>query len=402
MIVVAMAVFGAGALVSAQTESSIDVTPRHGVLLLHNGEVIQGAIIRSGDFYHVVVAGGEIRVKALHVETRCNDLEEGYRFKRSNLRLGTAADHLRLGQWCERHGLLDRAEEELAAAVALEPNHPMADLLRRRIEIARRPPSDSPPAAGPNDEAVSAEDLDRLIRGLPPGVVESFARDVQPVLLNHCTASGCHGPQDRETFSLMRAPAGRAPSRRVTQRNLHAVLQTIDREHPMKSPLLNVPLAPHGSSEAPIFGRNQVDQYRRLVVWVEQAARAGAISKPEKLAQDPSRVVQAVAGDEGGQVRAAVAFEPAERASQPRNLLPRAWPFAARTASPNIAPQVSSVKSRRGFDEEDRSKPVRQTPERSEAKTGDPLPGFRPRDPFDPEIFNRQFGTGPTAARKRD
>ncbi len=34
-----------------------------------------------------------------------------------------------------------------------------------------------------------------MIQGLPPGSVETFTDTIQPMLLNHCSTAGCHGPQ---------------------------------------------------------------------------------------------------------------------------------------------------------------------------------------------------------------
>ncbi len=393
----AMAVL-AGLRASAAEPMGIDLAPRPGVLLLANGEVIQGEITRAGDFFHVVVPNGEIRVKGSDVEARCDNLEEGYRFKRSNLRADVALEHLQLGQWCERHGLLDHAEQELAEAVAIEPKHPLADLLRRRIEIARRPAKPPAPSAA-SAPGVSASELDRLVRGLPSGVVESFAQSVQPVLSNNCTAAGCHGPQTTSRLNFMKAPAGQPAGRRVTQRNLYAALQWIDRKDPAKSPLLTAPLGPHGTAKAPIFGRGQIDQAQLLARWVYQAASApNPLAPPDEVSQADSKAgpraqpaaspfdegqavlashAAAAKDDRPGFVRPAVAFEEEAEGGRRRHGHSPFEPPAADDRTPSEPPWDAKAPGHR---------PV--------VKRGDPTPGFKPVDPFDPEIFNRRHAPG--------
>ncbi len=263
--------------------SAIDPSPQDGVLLLRNGEVLQGKIVRVGDFYYVAVANGQVRIRSADVETACRTLQEGYLFKRQNIRLPSAQEHLNLGQWCVRHGLVEEAQRELAEAVRLQPDHPLVPLLQRRIEIARQPallPTASnleSPLKGDSSE------LESWVRTLPPVVVEQFTQSVQPILLNNCTAAGCHGPSEKNRFSLLKPPSGQSATRRLTQRNLANTFQWITPKDPLRSPLLTAPLGPHGSAKTPIFGNPQTESYQRLVRWVLLASGAG--TAPEALVQ---------------------------------------------------------------------------------------------------------------------
>ena len=207
--------------------------------------MIEGQISRNDDHYRVGLPYGEVRVRVIDVEFCCHTLEEGYERKRAAIQVGNVQDHLELAQWCERHGLLDLATNELSAAAAIEPNHPMLAVLRRRLQLAREPPpeaSESPVGVA----APTAEELDRMVRGMPPGAVETFTQVVQPLLMNHCTSSGCHGPQSQTRFRLMRTPVNQPAGRRLTQRNLQAVLEYVDYNAPSSSRLLTVISGPHG------------------------------------------------------------------------------------------------------------------------------------------------------------
>ena len=53
-------------LATAQAEEPV-LGPRQGVLLLRNGELIEGKITEAGDRYDVAVEDGEIRIKRSEV-----------------------------------------------------------------------------------------------------------------------------------------------------------------------------------------------------------------------------------------------------------------------------------------------------------------------------------------------
>jgi len=334
---------------SATAAEPSHLRPVPSVLLLQNGQVIEGNISRAGDTYFVGLPNGEIRIKAGSVELWCRSLEEGYQRKRAAIQRGNVHDHLDLAQWCIHHGLDSHAKGELDDAIAADPTHPMIGLLQRRLQAAVRPPKDPAELAEPAaDPPVSPEDLDRLIRGMPDGSVEAFTQSIQPLLMNNCTAAGCHGPDTPNEFRLLRFPPGEPPSRRLTQRNLHATLQWIDREEPAASPLLSAATRPHGTATTPVFTHRQLVQYQQLVQWVEQ------------LAERP---------------------RPAIPATVDLRSRPPASPYD------ETEPVVDSAESNP------------PTPPLG-PEQGPPASQFAPIDPFDPEIFNRRF-FGPEAGKSR-
>lgn len=380
----------------------IEVTPQDGVLLLMNGEVLQGKITPVGDYYYVVVPNGQLRIRTADVEIYCRSLQEGYQVKRENIRLPSAQEHLNLGQWCVRHGLLDQAERELAEAIALQPDHPLISLLRRRIEIARQAPPPTPSSVPAPSTKEASQQLDAWLRTLPPGVVENFTQSVQPILLNNCTTAGCHGPAEKNRFALLKPPAGQPSTRRLTQRNLANTFQWINAKEPLQSPLLTAPLGPHGTAKTPVFGNPQSEAYQRLVRWVLMAsggsAPAAALVKessagpqtafpappslspsdPHAQNEAPGEVIPAVAGEEFPQmVQQAGAWQPVPTPGLPRGPLQELLPLEqnASEAGPSFIPPRNRF----------------SPPYRSEPKRGDPTQGFRPVDPFDPEIFNRRY-----------
>ncbi len=255
------------------------------LLLLHNGQALEGRISRSGDLYRVVFPDGEIRVKAADVELLCKDFEEAYQRRRAAVSVGSLRDHLDLAQWCEQHKLYDHAAAELADAAAVAPGNPMVGFMQRRLQITTVPQPDRPKAETAAENSLPNDELDRMIRGLPHKAVENFTQSVQPLLMNNCTAANCHGPQSATSLRLQRVPLDRPAGRRMTQRNIYTVLRYVDRDNPLASRLLTIPTAPHGTAKTPVFTEHQVLQYKRLVDWVLQL---GPAANPESPATIPS------------------------------------------------------------------------------------------------------------------
>jgi hypothetical protein len=350
----------------------VPVERQHGVLLLHNGQVLSGEIAKIEDRYSIVVAGGEIRLHQRDVQCVCRDLEEAYRQKRLQGRDDCIQDHLDLAQWCQSHGLLAHAREELSIATALNPDHPLIPLVDRKIRMSSESQAASvePPPAGQGSHEPSGEELDRMVRGMPSGAVETFAQTIQPMLTNNCTVSGCHGPNAGNGFQLLRIPSGRPPSRRLTQRNLLAAVKLIRWEDPANSPLLTAPIKPHGTSRTAMFSDRQVDQYQELVRWVYLVALGKKIEH-----EKPKDVVEATYED-GKQPKSAVLPASHERPSRPTpettlDNLQRAAAAGLLGQWPGGQPQAAD--------------------EASGVQRGARPPQTAPVDAFDAEIFNRRF-----------
>ncbi len=326
-----------------------------GLLVLRNGEVIQGRITRDDDVYVVDVPDGQIRIKEKDVEVVCRDLEDGYRRKRAAIQVGNVHHHLELAQWCLHHNLLGPAAVELADATAADPRNPMIAVLQRRLSMALEPATPAThksAAAGPSND-----ELDRMVRGLPQKAVETFTQSVQPVLLNDCTGSGCHGSQWEGGMKLSRVAAGRPATRRITQRNLYSVLKYVDRDNPSASRLLSAATRPHGSVEHAIFGEHQASQYRRLAEWVGLVAE-------QPMPESPATVTP-TSGTEP-----ADAWDPA----------PRTLPQDARKGQP-LTGAGKRPPARRDADSQPAQPPPKSAP-----------PAAQSADPFDPDVFNRRYG----------
>ena len=329
--------------------------PGQGILVLRNGQTIEGRITQTAGLYVVDLGDGQIRVKAADVDLVCANLEDGYRRKRAAIQVGNVHHHIELAEWCLRHGLLGPAATELADATVAEPDNPMIDVLHQRLKMAMEPPP-KPEAAGKLVAGPSNEELDRMVRSLPHGVVETFTQSVQPVLMNHCATGGCHGPQSESGLRLFRVPTGKTASRRITQRNLYSVLPYLDRDNPASSRLLTAPNGPHGTVKQAIFTEHQAGQYKRMIDWAGQFAGQSAPDSIPTLAP-------------------ATPFESA--GPTPPHVLSQ----EARKARP-LSADGKKQSARHGAARSP-SKPVATADASSDQSA----------DPFDPEAFNRRYAT---------
>ncbi len=349
------------------------------LLLLHNGQALEGQISRMGNLYRVVLPDGEIRIKAADVDLLCKDLEEGYQRKRAAISVGNLRDHLDLAQWCERHRLYDHAAAELADAAAIAPGNPIVSFMQRRLQITTEPQPDRPKTETAPDNSQSNDELDRMIRALPQKAVENFTQSVQPLLMNNCTASNCHGPQSASGLRIQRTASDEPAGRRMTQRNISAVLRYVDRNNPLASRILTVPIAPHGPAKTAVFTDHQAAQYKRLMDWVLQLGPTDMPDLPATIPNTQPMLADAI-GDAG--TPPAVPHTLSRDARKAKPLPPVKFEHGAAQA----AFQAAASK----FDERDESCEESKS-KAPKIKHGAAPPEFAPKDSFDPEIFNRRY-----------
>jgi hypothetical protein len=329
-------------------------------LLLRNGQVLEGKVSQAGNQTLVDLPNGQIRVRNSDVDTICSNMREAYQRKRAALQASDLSQqHLDLAQWCIRHNLLAEAGDELAAVAEIDPKNRQLASLQHRLEMAKEPVLRD--ESQPKQPLLANDELDRMVRSLPPGVVEMFTQSVQPILLNNCMASGCHTGQTENGLQLHRVQINKTTSRRLTQRNLYAVIQQINRESPAESRLLEAASGPHGTLRTPIFSDRQASQYQRLVEWVALFAYQSVVpaSALEMFPRTPSEY-------------------PMPAASGANLSAPGMLPQDAPHAQPIRTPSTTRPGHRHSA-----------AAEKSAEETS-PEPQKPPADPFDPEDFNRQ------------
>lgn len=330
------------------------LTPQAGLLLLRNGQILQGEITRAGDYYVVTLGpSGEIKLPAQDVEAQVENLAAAYAYKQTVMLNIGAAPHLDLAEWCLRHGLKSQCAEQLMQAMRIQPENPRLTAIERRLQYSVETVRPVAPAA-PTTGTLSNEQVESALRDVSPAALERFSTVVQPLLLNRCGANQCHGPNAKSELSLLRPANGQNFNQRFTQRNLYSVLQHIDREHYENSPLLVLPQRRHGSAPAAVFDEHTRRQLDELTAWVKLVTGYEEPPPPPPAAQ-PATVSTpaAVALHQNG------------------------------AASGIVAPSSPATPAETGP-----AAPLAGKPSTSEASNPS---RFVPRDEFDPEIFNRHY-----------
>lgn len=353
-----LAVFSA-ALAATQSQAG---APQ--VVVLRNGNVLEGEVDRLGDMYRIATQSSEIRLPARDVERIAPTLLDAYAARQQEVHDDSQTDRLELAIWCIRQELWPQAAAELQAAETINPRHPQIEYLKRRLEVASQAAMRAAvpvEAAQAEDRAVQAQQkaaelarLEALAAELPPGALEDFARHVQPILVNGCAAGGCHSTTDHRTLRLNRDLVRGMANRESTLRNLQAVWDSIDHQTPEHSPLLLEPSVPHGGLPQPVFDGPRQKVQEKLTAWVRM------VTTPSPPSLDPASRVRLATHQSAAPAGPAVvdADSPDQR---PRHF----WedPEAGGTASTADGPPV-----RRGAE----------------------LKAFTPQDEFDPELFNRR------------
>jgi len=355
--------FGSG-LLAADEQSSPPAESQaatEGVLVMRTGTIVTGKILRSGNLYEVQGASGKWAVPEDLVKLRCASISEAYtKLRESAQKQDNANAHITLARWCLTNNLEKEAVQELKDALNLEPDREDAKRLLRNAEESLQPTKF--PAASPASDADSPTRLVRQaasksddavsLGGLSREQALQFSRRIQPLLVNNCTAAGCHGRDAQSSFRLYKITPGKDANRHAAERNLAEVLECIDLKKPRSSSLLTVPRGKHGRRGRPVFaGQRGDEQFAELEKWVVAVAHEDSVrgQHHEANGRKEESIKRASGSDESQ--------DPAPSATGARNGLPASKPFPAGGPVPSLPKQA-------------------------------PLPAGR-GDPFDPAAFNR-------------
>jgi hypothetical protein len=354
------------------------------VLLLENDRLLEGEIERIGNRYRIRRPVGELWIPCDRARRLCRDLDEAFFLMQAQANLRDPDERLRLARWCRTNGLRDRALSEARAALDMRPDHmetiQFVQILQRlSIGTTQAPKTaasgSSRPAAAPVQATVAAApSLD-----ISDDVFVTFSARVQPILINACYS--CHHQGKSTAFLLSRPNEG--SYRTSAQRNLAAVLEHVNVEKTILSPLLIKSVVAHGgATQSPLHGRQSVP-FQTMQAWVEQLVannphlveirRASAATTPAFGATTSAKHDY---GEETGP--ASFSSEPSvssrQRIPVPPPSMPPLMPPLMPPAMPSLGPTSQTPPA--GFPSQP-SAPVVSAPP-------------RPRDPFDADEFNRQ------------
>jgi hypothetical protein len=266
---------------SLRTMSSAD--SQLGVLILVDGRVVNGKFTPRPDGYDVQLAVGRIFIGSDRVRFVARDLSDAYDRMRASQPSFSPDVHLDLARWCLNNRLPEQARREVLDALHLDPNRSdakrMLELLVAQEGGSKGTNKGSSTSAGsgltefPTAQKSAGPAIEmRSLAGLSRPVAQEFTRHVQPLMMNKCANSGCHGTRHTGNFQLTSTHRGTSPA--IAERNLAAVLKQVDLTNPNASPLLEALDGSHGGANTPLFrGRSGSQQMAVLRQWVNSVAR---------------------------------------------------------------------------------------------------------------------------------
>lgn len=359
-------------------------------VLLENGNVLAGQVRLIDGHYHLEGEGSELRLPASVVRFIEPSIELLYLRQCEQQPQPSLAQRLKRADWCGRQQLWDHAVRELLAAQQKSPADPRVSAAQRRLWLARenalrQTAADTAQLADGHVtdghvadehvadgqvidqsvqpatyvESVAETPLNQPLGILPDGALQQFTRKIQPILVNNCTLAGCHAPQGPQKFQLNRDLLRGLATRRSTDANLASALSAIDSTNPDASPLITAMQPSHAGGRGPRLGVRRDDLRLKVRDWARlvAAAEPPPNTLPEPAATEPP---------------------PAPLGKPPTPL-----------GKPKPSEDVYAPGYYEALLLDESSKPIAQPPA---VKRGLQLkPVDKPRDEFDPEIFNRQL-----------
>ena len=240
--------------------------PQKATILLKNDRVIQGEILANGDLVQVRSELGVITIARSDIAMVAATLREVYQFKKDNARQ-TSDDFLKLADWCVTNQLPDEAAVEFDQAIFLAGHPQQADAIRTRKNAALSL------FAERHSQVDMVEQENQKYRQwkekIPAATFTTFKREIFPMLVKNCNGIACHSGNSLNEFRFVANPHN---SDIDVAKNLRIVLGYVTPNQPDESPLVLIPIVPHGRTKQ-IFTRQNLAQYQKLYFWAEQVAK---------------------------------------------------------------------------------------------------------------------------------
>jgi len=243
--------------------ASLHAQEENAAYLLRTGTVMEGSATFDGQQYVVQTPFGTMSVPVQNVEFVGKSRGDVYLYKRSSVEPTDYNALVRLAEWCISNGYHEEGMADYLRAEQVAPNAMFAGIVQQRLHTLRQIDSAEPVQPLPAPPASPSAEIP-----VSRAAFESFARRVQPVLVNRCIDADCHGSHGERQFKLG-VPQDSMGS--TARRNLQAVLTYIDRDFPFESPILVALAMPHGGSRPAL----SVDSmpYVQTAQWIQQVSR---------------------------------------------------------------------------------------------------------------------------------
>jgi hypothetical protein len=391
-----------------------------GAILLKNDRVIEGKIEPSGDFYSVQLAEqARVSIPKSQVLQIGENKKALYLFKKSSIKRWQPGDHFQLTRWCMVNGLLAEAAEHYQQVASEAGEHPRVKQLalelqskllevpefRQFLGLEARPPVASPFSQMIEPKSVAAQahntspvlpasNTSLVAAAMHPPIAAHFSRRIQPILLNRCGQTACHGAQSENSLRVIEPY--RNAYERVSSENLQSTLSQVSMKREEMSPLLYYATTAHGLQRQPGISVTETQLLNELVSWIQfvQNPVAAAVAErplgavpgmawPAAQAGTATRGIPKPAGD------ALVPVPPGESGLRP-------VPKTGLPANPEDFPSgdVPLESEIEALDRQLRQilgepQPAASMLPDRQSQTPASL-NLQSRDPFDPAVFNRE------------
>ncbi len=367
-------------------EGSLIVSPQsasshQAVLLKKTERILVGSVRLNGNYYEIEIADqSRVSIPREQVEFVGANSEEVYQYKCRGISRWRTGDHFQLSRWCIQNQLLVHAIDHYEEVERQSPNHPSVKQLGTELEqkilgdaafrtFAGLPPQPNAAVAIRNPKTADSVALASASSQITehPQVGVYFNDRIQPILMNRCSQSACHGATSNNSLRLIE-PRGTAYAR-VSSENLKHVLALVAPDESGAPKLLSYAVKPHGTQRLPAIALSETALIEQLKKWI-------------RFSENP--VISAVA------THTPMATIPNTSTNAPTKLNPL---LPGSTQLRSVPGSTSQVEFPAGT-----VRPAASEIDALDAQLNQILSKQKsapsaPRDPFDPADFNRQAET---------
>lgn len=361
--------------------------PRERFLLKLDDSILSGVIEDAGKDYCVRRTGNRILIAKDQVQTIGDSLADLYTFRAHRIPVHDLAMRLELARWCYHRGIIEAANAEAQLVLEQDPASKEAQRIVKLCQATLNPQARSSTGATSNvrQRKPRYPDPARVISQFKSAYGTDLFDDFQAMhglLITSCARGGCHTATRHDGPFKLYYRSDRGPMDvRLTSRNLMSLLDAIDYNEPLRSPLLYKSLERHGRTSLPPLGGVQDATYLRMQQWVLEVARRWSGNEIEV---DPRELAptEPILGEDGE----VFASGQAPKRKPEDAMVVRRIP---RPEKPVLEPGDEVARIRSGPPLADDAPPRREKPapelDRAQEKSS---------DPYDPASFNnRRPGT---------
>lgn len=226
------------------------------------------------------------------------------------------------------------------------------------VQLAGFSSEPSPVLTNGAEATIPGWELDAKLKNMPELGLAGFKRVVEPILAKNCATVGCHH-RTSDVYPILTVASGVTIPKRMSQQNIYQALRYLDPDQPDASPLLKFAITAHGRQAKPAIDLES-REHQILAEWVNLMA------EPAKRAEIPRIMVTAARADVAAAAASAIS------SSAEEDVPTKPAPHTASEPPPNI-PNLTSQRK-----------------------------GGAVEDPFDPQIFNREFSKKRATAERSE